>query len=212
MFIVKTLEITGKNVEEAIEKALIQLDTTKDKVEIEVIEKGCKGFLNILGTKLAKIKVTLKKDFQKEAREFLENVLKSMNIEATIDIKETEDNLYINLNGSDMGILIGYRGETLDALQYLVSLSVNKGMEEGYKRITLDTEGYRKKREETLIRLADKLAKKVKNYGKTVKLEPMNPYERRIIHSELQDNPYVKTYSEGDEPFRRVVIELKKKA
>lgn len=212
MFIVKTLEITGKNVEEAIEKALIQLDTTKDKVEIEVIEKGCKGFLNILGTKLAKIKVTLKKDFQKEAREFLENVLKSMNIEATIDIKETEDNLYINLNGNDMGILIGYRGETLDALQYLVSLSVNKGMEEGYKRITLDTEGYRKKREETLIRLADKLAKKVKNYGKTVKLEPMNPYERRIIHSELQDNPYVKTYSEGDEPFRRVVIELKKKA
>jgi len=209
---VKTLEITGKNVEEAIEKALIQLDTTKDKVEIEVIEKGCKGFLNILGTKLAKIKVTLKKDFQKEAREFLENVLKSMNIEATIDIKETEDNLYINLNGNDMGILIGYRGETLDALQYLVSLSVNKGMEEGYKRITLDTEGYRKKREETLIRLADKLAKKVKNYGKTVKLEPMNPYERRIIHSELQDNPYVKTYSEGDEPFRRVVIELKKKA
>ncbi|AWZ49879.1 RNA-binding cell elongation regulator Jag/EloR [Hathewaya limosa] len=208
----KTLEITGKNVEEAIEKALIQLDTTKDKVEIEVIEKGCKGFLNILGTKLAKIKVTLKKDFQKEAREFLENVLKSMNIEATIDIKETEDNLYINLNGNDMGILIGYRGETLDALQYLVSLSVNKGMEEGYKRITLDTEGYRKKREETLIRLADKLAKKVKNYGKTVKLEPMNPYERRIIHSELQDNPYVKTYSEGDEPFRRVVIELKKKA
>lgn len=212
MFIVKTLEITGKNVEEAIEKALIQLDTTKDKVEIEVIEKGCKGFLNILGTKLAKIKVTLKKDFQKEAREFLENVLKSMNIEATIDIRETEDNLYINLNGNDMGILIGYRGETLDALQYLVSLSVNKGMEEGYKRITLDTEGYRKKREETLIRLADKLAKKVKNYGKTVKLEPMNPYERRIIHSELQDNPYVKTYSEGDEPFRRVVIELKKKA
>ena len=212
MFVVKTLEITGKNVEEAIEKALIQLDTTKDKVEIEVIEKGCKGFLNILGTKLAKIKVTLKKDFQKEAREFLENVLKSMNIEATIDIKETEDNLYINLNGNDMGILIGYRGETLDALQYLVSLSVNKGMEEGYKRITLDTEGYRKKREETLIRLADKLAKKVKNYRKTVKLEPMNPYERRIIHSELQDNPYVKTYSEGDEPFRRVVIELKKKA
>ncbi|MEG0694039.1 MAG: RNA-binding cell elongation regulator Jag/EloR, partial [Oscillospiraceae bacterium] len=117
-----------------------------------------------------------------------------------------------NLSGDDMGILIGYRGETLDSIQYLISLAINKGNNEEYRRVILDTENYRAKREETLIRLANKVAKKVKSFGKTVKLEPMNPYERRIIHSALQDNTCVKTFSEGEEPYRKVVVELKKRA
>ncbi|WP_142413711.1 RNA-binding cell elongation regulator Jag/EloR [Hathewaya massiliensis] len=208
----KSIETSGKTVEEAVKKAVLQLGTTENKVEIEVLEKGSKGFLNLIGTKLAKVKVTVKKDFEGEARQFLNEVLNAMNIEAEIHIEETKNTLNINLQGKEMGLLIGYRGETLDSLQYLVSLAINKGMDEGYKRVVLDTEGYRKKREETLIKLADKLARKVKNYRKTVKLEPMNPYERRIIHSALQDNSYVRTYSEGDEPFRRVVIEVKNKA
>jgi len=109
-----------------------------------------------------------------------------------------------------MGILIGYRGETLDSLQYLVSLVVNKDHEAEYKRVILDTENYRYNRQETLRKLASKMAYKVRVGGKTLKLEPMNPYERRVIHSTLQNDPYVRTYSEGEEPFRRVVIELKK--
>jgi spoIIIJ-associated protein len=109
-----------------------------------------------------------------------------------------------------MGILIGYRGETLDSLQYLVSLVINKGHETAYKRVVLDTENYRSKREETLKRLAQKVASTVRRTGKNVRLEPMNPYERRIIHSALQDDRYVKTYSEGEEPYRRVVVDLKK--
>lgn len=109
-----------------------------------------------------------------------------------------------------MGILIGYRGETLDSLQYLVSLIINKGHETEYKRVVLDTENYRSKREETLKRLAFRVADKVKATGKFVKLEPMNPYERRIIHSSLQNDKYVDTFSEGDEPYRRVVVDLKK--
>lgn len=206
-----SIEITGKTVDEAIAKAVAELKTTSDKVNVEVLEKGNKGFLGI-GTKLAKVKVTKIKDYVDEARIFLEDMLKAMNIDANIDIKEEKDSLNINLSGEDMGILIGYRGETLDSIQYLVSLAINKESDNPYKRVILDTENYRAKREETLIRLANKIAKKVKTYGKTVKLEPMNPYERRIIHSALQDNRYVTTFSEGEEPYRKVVVELKKKA
>lgn len=206
----KTLEVAGKTVEDAIEKSLIELKTDRESIDVEIIEKGSKGFLKIFGVKQAKIKVVCRKNFAKEAKAFLERILDAMNIEAEISVKEVKDNLYIDLKGKSMGVLIGYRGETLDALQYLVSLAINKGVDGGYKRVILDTEGYRAKREETLIRLADKLAKRVKLYGKIVKLEPMNPYERRIIHSRLQNNSYVKTYSEGEEPYRRIVIELKK--
>lgn len=133
-----------------------------------------------------------------------------MNIKAEIKIKEDNDTINISLTGPDMGIIIGYRGETLDALQYLVSLVINKGNETNYKRVVLDTENYRAKREETLRKLANKVANTVKRTGKLIKLEPMNPYERRIIHSALQNNPFVDTYSEGEEPYRRVVINLKK--
>lgn len=208
----KSVECIGKTVDEAVAKALRELETTIDKVEVEVVDKGSKGFLNFIGSKPVKVTVKMKKDYVDEAKTFLKSILTTMDVKAEISVKDKGNNLYIDLYGENLGILIGYRGETLDALQYLTSLVVNKDSSEAYKRVILDTQNYREKREQTLRRLAYKIAKKVCKYNKAIKLEPMNPYERRIIHSELQDNLYVRTYSEGEEPYRRVVVELKKKA
>lgn len=205
----KFIEITGKNIEDAVEKGLKELKLEADKVEVEVIEHGSKGIFG-LGSKPAKVKLTLKHDYTTIANIFLKDILDKMDIRSEINIKEEADIIRINLEGPDMGILIGYRGETLDALQYLLSLVVNKeNKENDYKKVILDTEGYRKKREETLIRLANKLAYKVNKYNKSITLEPMNPYERRIIHAALQSHPHVTTHSQGEEPYRKVVIELK---
>lgn len=204
----KVLEFSGKNVEEALANALKELDVPRESVDFEVVEEGSKGLLGLFGAKPAMIRVTVKKTAIDEAKRFLGGVLDAMEIVADIDVKEEAEILKINLSGPKMGLIIGYRGETLDSLQYLTSLVVNKGNE--YKRVILDTEGYRMKREETLKRLADKTAYKVRKYGRSMKLEPMNPYERRIIHSSLQGADKIKTYSIGDEPFRRVVVELEK--
>ena len=206
----KTIEMTGKTVEEALKHALDELKLTKDKVDVEVIDEGSKGLFNLIGTKPAKVKVTKKLDVLDDAKTFLINVLSSMNIKSDIDIKEENDIININLKGSKMGLVIGYRGETLDSLQYLVSLVVNKNHENPYKKVVLDAENYRHKREETLIKVAQKTAYKVKKSGRPYKLEPMNPYERRVIHSALQEYTDINTYSEGEEPFRRIVISLKK--
>lgn len=206
----KVIEMTGKTVEEAVNLALEEFNVTKDKVEVEVLDEGNKGFLRIIGTRPAKVKVTLKKDYNGEAFAFLSSVLISMDVKAEINVKEEENVLKIVLTGPDMGILIGYRGETLDSLQYLTSLVVNKGHDREYKRVILDTENYREKREETLVRLAKRIADKVRITEKQVKLEPMNPYERRVIHSALQDEKDIVTFSEGDEPFRRVIVDLRK--
>lgn len=206
----KCLEYVGKTVGVAKENALSELGVTEDRVEIEVIDEGNKGLLSIIGRRPAKIKVTLKKDYATEAKSFLRNILDNMGIDAEINITENKNVIKIVLNGSNMGILIGYRGETLDSLQYLVSLVVNKEQSGEYKRVVLDAENYRDKREETLKRLAMRIAHKVHKTGKIMRLEPMNPYERRIIHSALQEDKYIKTYSEGDEPHRYVVIDLKK--
>ena len=186
------------------------LKLKKDKVDVEVIDEGSKGLFNLIGTKPAKVKVTAKPDSLDDAKTFLVNVLNSMNINADIDIKEENDIININLKGSKMGLVIGYRGETLDSLQYLVSLVVNKNHENPYKKVVLDAENYRHKREETLIKVAQKTAYKVKKSGRPYKLEPMNPYERRVIHSALQEYTDINTYSEGEEPFRRIIISLKK--
>ena len=206
----KTIEMTGKTVEEALKHALDELKLTKDKVDVEVIDEGSKGLFNLIGAKPAKVKVTAKPDSLDDAKTFLVSVLRSMDINADIDIKEENDIININLKGPKMGLVIGYRGETLDSLQYLVSLVVNKNHENSYKRVVLDAENYRQKREETLIKVAQKTAYKVKKSGRPYKLEPMNPYERRIIHSALQEYTDIKTYSEGEEPFRRIIISLKK--
>lgn len=206
----KTIEIIGKNVEEAVQKGLSELNTTRDKVDVEVVSEGSKGLFGFIGCKDAEVKLTLKKDYKEDARKYLNDILKCMGIDAQIEIRETQSTLKINLVGNNMGIIIGHRGETLDALQYLVSLVVNKNDSCDYKRIILDTEGYRGKREQTLKRLAQKMGDKVKQKKKSIKLEPMNPYERRIIHSALQNDDKIQTYSEGQEPYRRVVIDYKR--
>jgi len=210
------MEFSGKTVSDALSVALKELNVTEDKITYEVLEEGSKGLLGLIGTRPAVIKVTVKtpepvkKDIQVEAKDFLTGVLDSMEILAEIETKLEDNILKVNLTGPKMGLIIGYRGETLDSLQYLTSLVINKRRDGEYVRVVLDTEGYRQKREETLERLAEKTAYKVKKYGRAMKLEPMNPYERRIIHSKLQEDTKVKTFSVGDEPFRRVVIELDK--
>lgn len=206
------VEFTAKTVDDALTEALIQLGTTSDNVEWEVIEKESNGILGLF-SKPAKIKVRTKKTIQSVATNFLEKILKAMNIQAKIDVEVDEEDgvVQINLSGDDMGILIGKRGQTLDSLQYLTSLVINKESDNFFK-VKLDTENYRERRKETLENLAKNLAYKVKRTRKQVVLEPMNPYERRIIHSSLQNDKYVETHSEGEEPYRKVVITMKKNA
>lgn len=206
----KSIEMTGKNIEDALNKALSELKVDKSKVDMIVIDEGSKGLFNIIGSKPAKVKVMVKRDYIDEARKFLIKVLDSMHIQGEIIIKEDGNDINIFISGKNMGNIIGYRGETLDALQYLVSLVINKDHSLQYKRVILDTENYRQKREETLRRVANKTAYKVVKFGRAIKLEPMNPYERRIIHSTLQNRDDIYTYSEGDEPHRRIVIDLKR--
>ena len=204
------IEVSAKTVDDAITEASIKLGTTSDKIEVEVIEKGSTGFLGIK-SKPAIIKARKKNDTVDNIREFLENVFSAMNMEVTIDIKKAEDDkIYeVELSGKEMGLLIGKRGQTLDSLQYLTNLAVNKHSD-GYIKVKLDTEDYRQRRKDTLENLAKNIAYKVKRTNRPVSLEPMNPFERRVIHSALQGDRYVETHSEGEEPFRHVVVTLKK--
>lgn len=201
------VEKTAKTVQEAINLALEELGAQRDDVEIEVIDEGTKGIFGI-GSKYAKVQVVLKSSRSDDGVIFLKNVFSKMNVEVEIEKIEDEESILLKITGVDSGIIIGRRGETLDALQYLTSLVVNKQSDE-YKRVTVDIENYRQKREETLVKLADRLAERVVRYRKNVTLEPMNPYERRIIHSTLQNNKLVETHSVGEEPNRKVVITLK---
>lgn len=204
------IEVTAKTVDDAITESLVKLGTTSDKIEYEVIEKGSNGFLGI-GSKMAKIRVRKKSDIEDFVRDFLEDVFHAMDMEVEIMITKSEDgkNIDVELKGSEMGVLIGKRGQTLDSLQYLTNLAVGKKVNE-YVKVKLDTEDYRKRRKETLENLAKNIAFKVKRTKRPVSLEPMNPFERRIIHSALQNDRYVTTKSEGDEPYRHVVVLLKK--
>ena len=202
-------EFTGKTVDDDVMEAAIQLETTSDKLDYKVLDKGSSGFLGI-GSRPAKISARRILDTRGKIEEFLAQVFGAMQIKVNINIEEDMENRTINidLSGEDMGVLIGKRGQTLDSLQYLVSLVINKDEEE-YIRVKMDTENYRQRRKDTLENLAKNIAFKVKRTGKPVTLEPMNPYERRVIHSALQNDRYVETHSEGEEPFRRVVVTLK---
>lgn len=206
------IEVTGKTVDDAITNALIQLETTSDQIEYEVIEKGSSGFLGIIGKQDAVIKVRKKSNLLDDTYEFLNKMFAAMNMEVKSEIDYNEENRTMNIDfsGDEMGILIGKRGQTLDSLQYLISLVVNKGSD-AYIKVKVDTEDYRERRKQTLENLAKNLSYKVKRTRRPVTLEPMNPYERRIIHSALQNDRYVETHSEGDEPYRKVVITLKRR-
>lgn len=249
------IEVSAKNLSDAITEACQKLSVTSDRLYYEVIEEGSSGFLGI-GYKPTLIKAAIKEEVEEELKEkevkeekvpvkseapkanktvetvnnvknsvspvsdgsmekraevFLMDVFKAMDMTVSVDVKyNVEDkSMDIDLSGDQMGILIGKRGQTLDSLQYLVSLVVNKDSDD-YIRVKVDTENYRERRKETLENLAKNMAYKVKRTKRPLSLEPMNPYERRIIHSALQDDKYVTTHSEGDEPFRRVVVTLKR--
>lgn len=200
----KSVEKTAKNVNEATELALEALGVAEDEATVEVLDEGTKGFLGI-GSKEAKVRATLKNAAVYAARQFLDSIFKAMSLEVAIDITLDKDLMKIELSGAHMGIVIGKRGDTLDSLQYLTSLIVNHESD-GYIKVTIDTENYRQKREEALVALSERLADKVARSGKKYTLEPMNPYERRIIHANLQSSEKVTTFSVGEEPYRKVVI------
>ena len=208
-------EFSAKTVDDAITEACKEFVVTSDKLEYEVVEEGSSGFLGI-GSKPAVIKARVKEEIKEiavedVAKNFLKEVFEAMNMAVVIDVKydKAENTMDIDLSGDEMGVLIGKRGQTLDSLQYLVSLVVNKEKED-YIRVKVDTENYRQRRKETLENLAKNISYKVKRTKRSVSLEPMNPYERRIIHSALQNDKYVTTHSEGEEPHRKVVVTLKK--
>lgn len=203
-------QFTAKTVDDAITEALIQLEISSDQLEYEVIEKGSAGFLGI-NSKKAVIKARKKQTIEDTVRTFLEEMFVAMKLDVTIDMVYDEEtkNMDVDLKGPEMGVLIGKRGKTLDAIQDLARIVANKESDE-YVRVKIDTENYRKRRRETIEGLARNIAYKVKRTRKPVALENMNAYERRIIHSTLQNDRYVTTYSEGEEPYRHVVVALKK--
>jgi spoIIIJ-associated protein len=202
---VKQITATGQNVDEAVESALAQLKTTKDRTEILIIDEGKKGIFGIFGSRPAIVQVTVKADPIEEAKIFLVNVSEQMGVSVKVDITKEGKNVLFNLSGEKIALLIGKRGQTLNSLQYLTQLVINR-FHEQYLNVTVDAEDYRKRRNDTLIQLAGRLAIKAVKTGQNVALEPMPSYERKVIHTALVDNKKVKTFSDGSEPHRHIVI------
>lgn len=206
----KSIEITAHSVEEAVKQALDQLKLEREQAGIEILEEGNKGFLGFFRTKQARVRVTEKTGAVSSAKDFLEEITRRMGVKTDVQVQEEDEYIKMTITGgNNLGILIGRRGDTLDALQYLTNLIANKHSQER-KRIIIDAEGYRKRREETLVKLATRMADRVKRTGHRVILEPMNPQERRMIHTALQNDLSIQTLSEGEEPFRKVVISLRR--
>ena len=205
----KSLEIRSKTKDEAISKALTQLNVELEDLQVEVLENPSKGFLGFLGAKdgLYKFTVIEKETELDIAKAFVENILKNSNIKADLSVTQQGNVINVDIKGEEASVLIGRRGETLDSIQLLTGLALNKINKNSCMRVVVDIENYRSKREESLIRYAQKVAREVMKTKKTKKLEYMNPYERRIIHSALQNNKSVSTYSEGTDPYRRLVVE-----
>lgn len=201
----KQVTATGQNVDEAVESALAQLKTTKDRTEIAIIDEGKRGIFGIFGSRPAIVKVTVKADPIEEAKNFLVSVSEQMGVSVKVDITKEGKNVFFNLSGEKIALLIGKRGQTLNSLQYLTQLVINRYNEQ-YLNVTVDAEDYRKRRNDTLIQLAGRLAIKAVKTGQNVALEPMPSYERKVIHTALLDNKRVKTFSDGSEPHRHIVI------
>ncbi|WP_028988434.1 RNA-binding cell elongation regulator Jag/EloR [Thermicanus aegyptius] len=198
----------GKTVEEAVERGLQEMKVTKEKVVIKVLEEPVKGLFGILGSKPAKVELERIVDPIEEGKNFLMNVIEKMGMKVDIEVFHRKEAVYFNLVGDRLGVLIGHHGQTLDALQYLVNAVAGR-YAKGKERIILDAENYRAKRKESLEELAERVARKVLKTKESVKLEPMNANERRIIHTHLQNEPHILTVSEGEEPYRSVVIHYK---
>ncbi len=204
-------EFSAKTADEALTNALIQMETTSDQIEYEVIEEEKSGILGLF-SKPAVIRVRKKEDVIDVVHHFLAKTFEAMNLSVEVELEYDEEakEIQVELKGEEMGMLIGKRGQTLDALQCLTSRVANKKKSDEYIKIKIDTENYRQRRKETIENLARNVARKVKKTGRPAFLEPMNPYERRIIHAELQSDKYVDTHSEGEEPHRKVVVTLNK--
>ncbi|HHU50505.1 MAG TPA: protein jag [Firmicutes bacterium] len=206
----RSVEMVARTKEEALELALKELQTEEDQVDVEVLEESSsKGLLGLINVNKVRIRVTMKEDLSQKAARLLREILVNMGISAQVEVFKRDDHITLNITGEDLGRIIGRRGQTLNSLQYLLNLAVNKGRAEK-ERIIVDVAGYRKKKEESLKKLALRSADRVKRYGKKEILYPMSPYERRIIHLALQNNDEIMTYSEGEEPYRRVIISPQK--
>lgn len=204
-----TREAVGRTVEEAVALALAELGVGREDVEVEVLEEPGKKILGLIPRGQARVRVTVKQSAAEVARGFMADVLRAMGVDAGVEVEQRDGFLYVNLRGKNLGKVIGRRGDTLDALQYLLNAVISRKMGE-HVRAVLDAEGYRKRREESLIRLAHRVSERVKRTGNRVVLEPMTPQERRIIHTALQNDRQVYTLSEGEEPYRKVVVALRR--
>ena len=207
----KKIEIKSKTEEEAIQTALLKLGVEEKDIEVNVIQNPSKGFLGLIGAKDGIYEITvIKKEEIEIAKEFIENILIKSKINAKVNAIQEDNLIKISIEGKEATCLIGRRGETLDAVQFLTGLALNKINKDSHMRVLVDIENYRSKREESLVRYARKVAREVAKTRRTKKLDYMNPYERRIVHSALQNDKYVITYSEGTDPYRRLVIEYKR--
>jgi spoIIIJ-associated protein len=205
----RVAEKTGKTVEEAIAAGVLELGVDRNRVKIEVLEEPAKkGLFGLFGTRLARVRISFEDDPGTLAADFILKICQAMGVKANTQVSKDGERWHIDITGPELGILIGRRGDTLDALQYLTNLAVARKLSERV-RLIVDVEGYRLRREETLVSLAKRLSEKVKRTGIKVVLEPMNPHERRIIHTSLQDEAMISTFSEGADANRRVVISLK---
>lgn len=206
----KKIKIKSKSREEAIKKALSDLNVSEDDIEVVELEAPSKGFLGFIGSKEGLYEITVIERETDVAKSFIETLLKNAKVNADVEVKQEDNLIKVNIKGAEAACLIGRRGDTLDSIQFLTGLALNKINKDSHTRVLVDIENYREKREESLVRYANKMAREVAKTKKTKKLDYMNPYERRIIHSALQNDRYVITYSEGTDPYRRLVIEYKR--
>jgi spoIIIJ-associated protein len=203
---VNEITATGQSVTEAVNSALAQLNTTKDRIDITIIDEGKKGIFGIFGSRPAVVKAVLKLDPIEEAKNFLVDVGKKMDVLIEVEVRQDGKSVQFILSGDKIAILIGKRGQTLNSLQYLTQLVINRYSNQ-YFNVLLDAEDYRKRRNDTLIQLAERLALKAVRTGQKIALEPMPSYERKTIHTALAANKKIKTFSDGNDPHRHIVIE-----